>query len=289
LTRPTRPAPIWILAACLAASAIGSLHAEELDPRAVLNEAKAKALTIPGQASALVRLAWPAEAPLDPLVRAAARQELLDFNTHAFPALRAAVKQVAPRYRADVIATLIEARHREPAGSPPDYLPGLEEAIWFGSIEARRLAMIEISRYSFPPAVPTIIDAIHLDPELTRTGIRTLGRMRDERARFYLRHALSQGEPRFKSLAARALGLLGDAGIAVLRERATANDRPVREAAILAFLPYTTPDDATRLHEYAIGFADDSPQLLEQVRNRALELEILLEEELLLDAEGAEE
>jgi HEAT repeat protein len=264
-----------IVAASVVAGSVAAGAEPPRDPRQVLNRAKAEAGSIPGQADALARLAWPADGRSDPLVQAAAREELVGFGDYALPALRKAVKQADPRYRADVTAALIEARRTQRFGDPPDYIPGLEEALWFGSIEARRLAMIELSRYQYPPAVLTIIDAIHLNSELTWTGLRALGRMRDERARHFLRRVLDHGEPRYRRLAAQALGRLGDMGVAWLREGLASEDRGVREAAMAAFLLYAAQDDAAMLREYAARHADDDPELLDRVRDRTYELETL--------------
>jgi HEAT repeat protein len=288
LTHSTRITVGSFLVASLAACCITTARAEEPTPRDVLNKAKAEAGAIPKQAEALARLAWPVERASDPLVQAAARLELVGFGSYALPALRKTLKEVDPLYSADVTAALIEARRNEPSGSPPDYLPGLEEAIWFGSIEARRLAMLEISRYPFPPAVLTTIDAVHLNPELTLAGIRALGRLRDERGRFFLRRVLVHGEPRYQNLAAQALGLIGETGIPLLRELATSEQRGAREAAMAALLPYATPDDLTLLHEYVALHGEDDPALVESARSKALELETLLEERQLSDSASGE-
>jgi hypothetical protein len=286
LTRRKRIAVVSFLVAALAASSIAVAAEEATTPRDILNKAKAEAGSISGQAEALARLAWPSQGPSDPLVHAAARLELVGFGSYALPALRKAVKEVDPLYTADITAALIQARRREPSGSPPDYLPGLEEAIWFGSVEARRLAMMEISRYPYPPAVLTIIDAVHLDPELTYAGIRALGRLRNERGRFFLKRILVHGEPRYQKLAAQALGLIGETGVPLLREQAVSEQRSVREAAMAALLPYATSDDLTLIHEYVGLHADDDPVLVDSVRSKAIELETQLEESQL--SEGAD-
>jgi hypothetical protein len=278
----------------LLAAAVGSAGAAEQpaaerpDPREVLKQAKREALAIPAQARALVGLAWPAPGPADPLVQALARQELVHFGSHALPVLREAVKQVDPLYRADVTATLIEARRSERFSNSPDFLPGLEEAIWFGSVEARRLAMIELSRYPFPPAVLTIIDAIHQEPELMVNGLRALSRMRNERTRFFLKRVLHHGAPRYQRLAAEGLGRLAESGIPLLREATAAQDRGVRETALAAWIPYAAPEDVTLLHEYVTAHGDDDPDLLRAARDKALELEAALEREHLAEAATSE-
>ena len=156
----------WKLPAALAAAlalAAGEppapVAAEE-DPRAVIQRVSAQALTIPNQAEAMARLAWPLEGPRKPQLAAAARERLVNFGHYGLPALRGWLARVDKRYSADVTAAFIAARWKEPAGDPEDYLPGLVDALWFGSAEAQRLAMLEVSRFSFSAAVAPIIDAV---------------------------------------------------------------------------------------------------------------------------------
>ena len=277
--------PMVALAVALLASSI--LATEEFDARAPVIAAKARSLKIPLQAEALVQLAWRDES-VDSRVRAEARQELVFFGHYALRALRKAVKEVDPTLRADATATLIEARMRDPGGNPADFLPGLEEALWFGSIEAKRIAMHELARYPFPPAVLTTIDAIYEHPELTLDGLRALGAMQNARGRFFLRRVLQFGDPHFKPAAAIALGRVGETGLLTLREQARSEDRAVREAAIDALLPYANPDDLTTLYEY-IGFrTEDDPEVRARVLEKAAEIEQILEELQLAEAASGE-
>jgi len=246
-----------------------------------LEAAKLSAPDIPGQAAALVALAWPDDGPSDPWVRCLARQQLVDFGSNSMPALRVAVKTINPIYRADATATLVAARRSERFGNPPDFWPGLEEAIWFGSIEAQRLGMIELSRYPFPPAILTIIDAIYAHPELTVTGLRALGRMRNHRTRHFLRRALGSADPAHRKLAGDGLVLLGDpTGFSFLRDAVRSTDRGTRESALGALLPHATPEDVTLLHEYVTTHAKDDPALLAEVRDKTTELEAALQDQL---------
>jgi len=239
-----------------------------------LEAAKLSAPDVPGQALALAALAWPDDGPADPWVQCLARQQLVDFGSNSMPALRHAVKTIDPIYRADATATLVAARRSEQFGNPPDFWPGLEEAIWFGSIEAQRLGMIEISRYPFPPAVLTIIDAIYAHPELSVNGLRALGRMRNNRTRHFLRRALDSAEPAYRQLAADGLVMLGEpTGFAFLRDAVRSDDRGTRESALNALLPYATPEDVTLLHEYVTTHGKDDPALLTAVREKTTELE----------------
>ena len=65
--------------------------------------------------------------------------------------------------------------------------------------------MAEISMFVFPLAVLSTIDAIHENPELTLHGIRALGRMRNDRGRFFLGRTLNHAAPRYKEAAASSL------------------------------------------------------------------------------------
>lgn len=267
-----------VIAALTFSASAGLALADREAALDVLEQAKLRAPDIPGQALALVALAWPDDGPTDPWVQTLARQQLVDFGSNSMPALRHAVKTIDPIYRADATATLIAARRSERFGNPPDYWPGLEEAIWFGSIEAQRLGAIELSRYPFPPAVLTIMDAIYANPELTVTGLRALGRMRNIRTRYFLRRVLSCGDPTYRKLAADGLVLLGDPnGFAFLRDAIRSDDRGARQTAVTALLPHATPEDVTLLHEYAASHTGDDPAVLAAVRDRTTELESALE------------
>jgi len=285
-----RPGIVFALLLVFPTSIFATSFPEDYtDQRAILNRAKASVIEIPRQAEVLVRFAWPPEGPTDPVLHAMARDEIVHFGAQGMGALRAAISTVDPIYTADVTAAFIEAKRSSGHGVPGDYLPGLEEAIWFGSIGARRIAIPEITRYDFPPAVLTIIDAIHENPQLARTGIEGLGRMRNPRARFFLLDVLRKGTSRYQRPAAQALGKLGDRGVLVLRQSADSDRKPEREAAMLALLPYTTPDDLTLLHEYPAVHADDDAEVLAAVRERGAELEEFLLEQQATEAATPDE
>lgn len=247
----------------------------------ILDQAKQKAGKVPAQARALVELAWPPSgADADREVMAAARRNLLEFGEDGLRALREAVPTVDPIWQADVVATFVEARYQARSGMPRDYLPGLEEAIWFGSAEARRIAILEISRYTFPQAVNSTVDAVYEHPWLAVPAMRSLGAMGDFRARHFLEDVLVHGRPEYTAAAAEGLAALGGQTLNVLREHATAPRSATRQAAMRALLPHAGTDDLTRLHEYPLQFPDDAPDFLGEVRNRAAALESELSREL---------
>ena len=133
------------------------------------------------------------------------------------------------------------------------------------------------------------IDAIHENPELTLHGIRALGRMRNERSRFFLGRALNHAAPRYKEAAASSLALLGETGFPVLRNAVRSETRDVREAAVRALLPYAAVEDLTALYDYLDSHGPtDDPQVLELIRTRATQLETVLEEQQLREAASAE-
>lgn len=250
------------------------------DPNQVLRRVSAEARTIPKQATALALLAWPDEGRSDPALAAAARDRLVRFGHNGLPALRAVLGRVDPLLSADVTAALIEARWRVSAGDPPDYLPGLVDALWFGSAEAQRLAMIEVSRFQFAAAAAPIIDAVQAHPELTPVAIAAFERTRETRGRFFLLSVVVDGPDRYRAAAAEALAAIGDQGLDLLRESARGDQPAARRAAMGALLPTSRPEDLTALYEYLDRFGTEDPALAEGIRSRAVELESDLEQGL---------
>jgi hypothetical protein len=261
-------------------TAVATAHAAAPEyVQEILAAAKAKATDVDGQVKVLLRLSWPTEGSPDPLVQAAARNSMVRYGHHALPVIRRAIPGLDPLYQADATAALIEARFKKPAGMPPDFLPGLEEAIWYGSIEAQRIGLNEIKRYQFPPAVLSSIDAAYANPELTRYVLRSLGSMGDVRAQFFMSEVLLSGADRYKETAAFALRDLGGSPINALRRAAGSDEASVRQAALAALLPLTGVDDLSLLHDFHALRTDDDPALRQAVRERAIVLEQELEKE----------
>lgn len=270
-----------LLAAVTLLPALAQSPAAEEDPRKVIQRVSAEALTIPRQAEAMARLAWPDGGERQsPRLAAAARERLVNFGHYGLPALRASLARVDKLHTADVTAAFIAARWRVPAGDPADYLPGLVDALWFGSIEARRLAMLEVSRFSFSPAVAPIIDAAQTHPELMPVAIYALGQMRDPRGRYFVEGVVLKGPDRYRQRAAQTLASLGDTGLEMLRKALSAPDAPARAAALDALLPAARPDDLTALYEYLDRHGSDDPERAEHVRVRAAELEAEWEQKM---------
>ncbi len=277
------------LALALAASAVLMIGAaprpakEAPDPDRVVREAMAKAVAIPAQADALAALAWVPGDP-DPRVRAKAKDELVDFADQGMDALWKAVRDAKPADQADVVNTLILAFRRIPAGLPAQYLPALDDAVWFGSREARVAAIPEIARFGMRGPALTIIDAAVEDPEVLPVAVDALGMMRDGRARFFLERVLHEGKPGIRERAAVSLSRIGEPGRAVLKNGIRSENKDIRLASIRALLPVATVDDLSSLYDYVRSHPDDDPATAKAVEGATTALEKALETQRALDA-----
>ncbi|HKQ62641.1 MAG TPA: hypothetical protein VJS92_15230 [Candidatus Polarisedimenticolaceae bacterium] len=269
-----------LLAAFVCASAVaaeGTAPAPLRRAQEAVDRAKAAAVDIPAQAIALTHLAWdPATA--DPLASALARDELAHFGNDGLAAMRAAVGWVPDVYKADLVATIIECRYVIRAGVPADYFPALEDVIWFGSADARRVAMLELEGQPFPPTLLPVIDIAFENPELTDVVLRTLGGYGDDRARYYLGDVLRHGTRREREIAAQSLSRIGGRALGLLRELALSSELDVRRVAMGSLLPLSGVEDLGVLHDYARLYPEDDPVLVGQIRQRALALEAILEQ-----------
>lgn len=281
MTKPTRLLLLTVLMV-LAAPCLGAT--DEDDPKTIVNRAKLEAGSIEGQAEALARLAWPA-GPYDPEVAALAREELVQFGEHGLAALRAAAERVDPLYSADVTAALIDARRQVRSGLPPDYLPALEEVVWSGSPDARRLAIPELAKIQYTLATLACIDTAIDYPTLRALVVRSLARFKDEGARFYLEQILLDGPDELREPAARSLAQIGGEAKKPLHLAVLSPDPVVRLPAIRGMIPFLQLDDLNVLYEYVAQFPDDDEEILSEVRAKAQVLEQIFEQEL--DQESA--
>ena len=241
--------------------------------RETIKRAKFGKNAVPEQVRVLIALAWPEEGTSDRQVQAEARQSLVKYGHYALPGIRRAIPNLDPLLQADAASAFIEARFRNPAGMPPDYLPGLEETIWYGSSEAQRIAMNEIRRYVYPPAVLSSIDAAYTNPILTRYVVATLASMQDPRARLFLTDLLLEGSDFYKGAAARGLMAFGDSSFANFRSGIDSDDATTRQTALRIFLPLTETSDLEALRAYLALRTEDDPALREAVRQRIEVLE----------------
>jgi HEAT repeat protein len=267
---------------CLALS--HALATDESSAREIINRAKTEAGSIEGQAEALARLAWP-EGAYDPEIAALARAELILFGEHGLAALRASVHWVDPLYSADATAALIDARRRVRSGIPPDYLSALEEVVWSGSPDARRLAIPELAKVQYTLATLACIDTAIEYPALRALVVRSLARFKDEGARFYLEEILLNGPDDLREPAARSLAQIGGDAKQPLHSAVLFPDPVVRVPAIRGMIPFLRMDDLNVLYEYVAQFPDDDEEILREVRAKAQVLEQIFEQQL--DRESA--
>ena len=266
---------LLVLLLCGILVAIAAPPASAVDAAAAqmaVEDAKARAVSIPAQVQALIGLAFPA-APGDPAVQEAARQELVVFGEHSISPLATAIPKVALKNRAPVVQTMMLAFRQLSFGLPTDYLPGLESAIWFGDHAARELAIPELARFRQRGATLTMVDAATEDPSLTAIVARATGQIGDERARFWLESVLRGPDPANRSEAAVALSRIGGTALRPLKDAMKSDERALRETACRALLPVAGLEDVTALHEYAAAHPDDDPRLVEAVRTAAAMLE----------------
>lgn len=266
---------LWAVAALLLVPYAAVASEPELsEAERIVYAAKAQAREIPLQAEAMVRLAW-----LDPTapheVRELARRHLVDFGARSMHAIRRAVTKVDPLYCADVAAAAIEAKEGS-QGLPADYLATLETVLWYGSVDAKRIAILIVASNRYVPAMPIAIEAMYTHPELTETVLRALPMFGNSGARHTLGHFLNQGTASERRIAARSLTQMGSLASEVLREALLSDDPLTRSVAVEVFLPKTAIDDLTTLYEYLAQHPEDDPATLEAIRERAQLLESVL-------------
>lgn len=259
-----------------AAAAGPARNADPENPERVVQAAMSQTVDIPGQAAALVRLTW-GETPADPAVAAFARTKLVEFGTYALPALRAALPRVRPEQQADVVRALIDTAATLQGRMPPDYLPAMEEATWYGTEDARRSSIPQLAKYRYVLSVLTIIDAAYEMPGLAPLCIEALGQVGDDRARFFLEKQLQEGKGEVPSAAATALARIGARALLPLKAALRSDRRPVREAAARAFIPVAGPEDASALYEYVSDHRADDAATVRAAQDAAVMLQKIQE------------
>ncbi len=266
----------------LAAGHTGGATPEEAEQKVL--GALQRGSSIPAQAENLMELVWPRDGRADPVVAARARKELVGFGLHAMAPFRSLLSQFRPEYQADAVTAFIEARANVPGATPPEYVPGLEDMLWFGTRAAKRIAMLELARYQSPHAVLPIIDSVLDDPDLLLEGVRALGVIGNERARFFLERVLHEERPELREEAATALARLGGKGQEPLRNALRSPSREIRLVAARAVLPAAGEEDLTALYEYLTDHPDDDPATAAAVRLAAENIERVLEAKRAADA-----
>ena len=169
----------------------------------------------------------------------------------------------------DIMLAIIEAEKEMSSGTSSYTTVAIDPAIWFGSPEAKRLAMEYMSKRPIAIFLLSVIDAAYDYPQLTPVVIETLQTIRDDRARFFLAERMEQGDAQIRKRAAEAMATIGGQCLQYLRAWALAEQPELREVALRALLPNTTIGDLTTLYEYVQMFPDDDPNLLTALRARA--------------------
>jgi HEAT repeat protein len=272
------------MAAVVLLSAGLAVGDESEDARRIVEAAKAKAVSIPEQARALTRLAWPDGPITQHAVSNQARDQIVGFGDHGLEALRERFKAVDGVFQADIASAIIETRLIVTSGLPAQYLPAIYDSIWFGSMDAKRLGMFEFARYRFPMATLPIIDSAYEYPRLRHSAIRALELQGDDRARHFLGEILMEGDPEYLHEAAQALAVIGGRSIDTLRDATLSPDPTLRGAAIDALVPVSGVDDLTILYEYVALYPEDPPARMDLVLQRAAQLEAMLEARQDIDA-----
>jgi HEAT repeat protein len=149
--------------------------------------------------------------------------------------------------------------------------------LWFGTREAKRIAMREVARYRSPHAVLPIVDSALEDPALLPDAVAALGEIGSARARFFLAQVFHEGQPALREQAASALARIGGSALEPLREALRAPSREERLVAVRALLAVAGEDDLSALYEYLANHPDDDPPTTAAVRTAAERIEQELE------------
>ena len=265
----------------LAGAAAGQETREPVD---MVREVTALATGVPERAAALIRFAWSDE-PVHPIAASIARETLVGYGDKALVPIRDAFRDIPRRYQPDAVAVLIAARAMVRSDLPSEYRPTLETTIWFGSPDAQRLAIPELSRLKYPYGLLTVIDAAYENPALTELVIDAVATQRNDKARHFLRDVLDNGTPEQRQLAGTALARIGGRALSTLNEAVLSEDPAARRAAVEVLLPISNTDHLSTLYTYIGRYSSDDSELLEKIRIRASQLEAIVE--LQLDAEAA--
>ena len=239
--------------------------------------------SIHGQARTLARLAWGKENDNHELA-ARARERLTLFGQHGMQALDEALRWADPEQGSDIMLAVIEAERQMTSGTSSYATAAVDYAIWFGTPEARRLAMLHMSARPIPIMLLPVIDAAYDYPQMTHIVIETLQLIEDDRARFFLAEQMERGDPETRRRAAEAMASIGGQCFQYLRAWTLSEQPEIREIALRALLPNTTIGDLMTLYEYVEMFPDDDPNLLTALRNRALVLEEAFEKQQQIDS-----
>ena len=270
----------WIVAALALAPVAFATESDAIDEEIRL---AVGSQTIQGQANTLARLAWGDETTHHELATRA-REKLTLFGRHGIQAIAESLQWAGTELSADIMLAIIEAELQMTSGRASYSTLAVDHAIWFGSPDAKRLAMLFMADRPIPILLLSVIDAAHEYPQLTAVVIETVEIIGDDRARFFLADRMEQGDPEIRRRAAAALASIGGQGFDYLRAWSLSDQPELRETALRALLPNTTIGDLMTLYEYVQMFPDDDPSLLAALQDRALLLEELFEAQQQIDS-----
>lgn len=238
---------------------------------------------IQGQARTLARLAW-GDGNDNHELAARAREKLTLYGKHGMQAIAESFQWTDLTLSSDIMLAIIEAEKEMSSGTSSYTTVAVDHAIWFGSPEAKRLAMQYMSERPIAILLLSVMDAAYEYPQLIPIVIETLETIRDDHARFFLAERMEQGDTRTRERVAAAMATIGGQCFQYLRAWALSEQPELREIALRALLPNTTIGDLTTLYEYVAMFPDDDPNLLIALQARAQILEALFEAQQEIDS-----
>ncbi len=274
---PRRLLPLLVLAMFFAAP----LAADEGQLDGKLREAMRDQRDVPGRTRALARLAWAEDTETEALAYHA-RKRLIEAAAQGMEAMTHALSWAETSRFADIMLASIEAEQNMTMGTSPHTIGAIDRCIWFGSPDAKRLAMVYMTRRPVHLLLLPVMDVAYEHPQLTPVVIDTLALMKDPKARFFLADQMQTGSPAIRKRAAEALSKIGGRGLEYLRAWALSEDPEMRRVALEALLPTAKVGDLTTLYEYLTLFPEDDPEVMAKLRARAelLEQAILIQEEM---------
>ncbi|MDH3627529.1 MAG: hypothetical protein OES25_07720 [Acidobacteriota bacterium] len=281
--------PGMLLCGLLAFASTGPIHADmEPSPAEKKQQARQTLLdAIEGTQGGdervllLAELAWPdPSVPRNAWVAFEAHKELIAMGESAVNGLARVVADVDPTQAGDVVLTIIAARTRQTSGVARSFLPAMDRAVWFGSLDARRLAIPQLAKRQSYGTLPACVDAALEEPSLLPLVIRSTVGFRRDSARHFLKTQLESGDAELRQLAAESLARIGGRARDTLREATLSDSLEIQESSLRAWLPLTGTNDITTLYEYlARRDEEEVDELMTLVGERAMFLEALLETE----------
>ena len=238
------------------------------------------------QARALSRLIWSEDdsLPASPSVAANARQRLLGWGKRGMPIMREAMDWAHPRYSADIVSCVIEAEKSMKSGRSHATNSTIDAAIWFGSTDGKRIAMVHYGLRPHLGSMLPIIDTAYDHPQLRLLVIESLRSLRNDKARFFLAEVLESGSAEERLRSAEAMAHIGGRCLEYLRGWSLSDDAELRSIAMSALLPVANIADLTTLYEYIGLYPDEDPKLLARLVTRAQDLEAAFEAQQEIDS-----